>query len=1094
MLSSKGIPTSSIDSFLQEDVWQIDLLRTELQVTLLEYDRAMKEDVSKKNAADHEARTSALKTTLDTKGRDLRNLIANAKSNRDEWQARQYDLPQSPPDVDAEPPFIEPVRFSPKSKELKLDLPTFEGDMASFPTWRFDVLQHIKVRPSTMDTDWKKITLFGSAMRSHAKLWFQLYIGQRDEDALLPTDLVSAEELKIRNNEFSSFMDALDLKFKDPLLISNAQVWVTTASQGSMLFDDYVTLFLTNVLRARYNADHQIMRFIESINPSIRRMWRPKDNTMPLSLAACISDIRHCIQTNAILNPPTPRHNVGPNLSGSQDFSLPRHGITNSHLLTSSKVWDDPSKPGPFTVNPTTPTYKVRESKGWCLRCGMSSHSTEKCRIYPTTLSNAENYETGKRKVAAYKNQNTLSSARVHVSSMKENEGAPSTPVINSTQIDSDDFYFDGLSGINQTMRPYAPHFMIPFSVAKVDSAELITGKALIDSGASKSYMSRDFAVLHGIEMVKLVHPVKVILADGKQQQSITHTTTPLAFTINQHSETLVAGIFNTKSYDVILGLNWLTFHSPSIDWELRTIKFISYICQNPRKPHQVPERILLPAEPTLGVQTVPGTASIIVNQLPQTLSVPTPVKHQLPPPSWPASKFPNLFNRRKGLPPRRPGYDFDPILRDDMPPPKNRPLFRLSKSHRELTEAFVREGLADGTLTKSQSPFAANLFFIERDGKNRPCIDYRDLNACTMANVKELVQQMAGADWYCKLDLKKAYNQIRVKEGSQPKLAFKCHVGTFQPEVMPFGPKNAPSVMQRYVHDKFGKFIEDGRVVNLLDDFYIRTVGTIPDHQLNIEEILRVMEVEILVLADDKSIWFAKEIPMMGFIVNKYGYRKDMSRLGALLDYGTPSTPKHVRSFVGMANFYNAFIPNLSTTAKPLHDLTAKDVRFSWDQQHEKAFEKIKELVKADVFLTFPDFTKPFYISFDASELGIGATLQQMSDKGQLRPLEFYSRKWSTTEWNYSVPDKELYALILSLQHWYHWLVGATEIICYTDHKSLRDFSKTQLLKPRHARWALTLEEFRSRLKIRWIPGSRNIVADALSRDPRFQLSAAEA
>ncbi|TPX50683.1 hypothetical protein SeLEV6574_g00726, partial [Synchytrium endobioticum] len=80
------------------------------------------------------------------------------------------------------------------------------------------------------------------------------------------------------------------------------------------------------------------------------------------------------------------------------------------------------------------------------------------------------------------------------------------------------------------------------------------------------------------------------------------------------------------------------------------------------------------------------------------------------------------------------------------------------------------------------------------------------------------------------------------------------------------------------------------------------------------------------------------------------------------------------------------------STTAKPLHDLTAKDVRFSWDQQHEKAFEKIKELVKADVVLTFPDFTKPFYISFDASELGIGATLQQMSDKGQLRPLEFYS------------------------------------------------------------------------------------------------------
>jgi hypothetical protein len=115
-----------------------------------------------------------------------------------------------------------------------------------------------------------------------------------------------------------------------------------------------------------------------------------------------------------------------------------------------------------------------------------------------------------------------------------------------------------------------------------------------------------------------------------------------------------------------------------------------------------------------------------------------------------------------------------------------------------------------------------------------RPCVDYRGLNECTKSDnyplppLSELVQQLVGGDWYAKLDWRWAYNNIRIKEGSEWKFAIKCHLGSYEPLVMPFGPKQAPGHMQRFVTEHCKDLVEEGWLFNLLDDFVIKTVDTI--------------------------------------------------------------------------------------------------------------------------------------------------------------------------------------------------------------------------------------------------------------------------
>ena len=154
---------------------------------------------------------------------------------------------------------------------------------------------------------------------------------------------------------------------------------------------------------------------------------------------------------------------------------------------------------------------------------------------------------------------------------------------------------------------------------------------------------------------------------------------------------------------------------------------------------------------------------------------------------------------------------------------------------------------------------------------------------------------------------------------------------------------------------------------------------------------------------------------------------------------------------------------------------MTKKDVPFQWGEAQEKAFEELKMKLTSAPLLALPDFCKTFEIECDASGVGIGGVLMQ-----DRRPIAYFSEKLSGPTLNYSVYDKELYALVKCLETWQHYLLPK-EFVIHSDHESLKHLKSQLKLKRRHAKWCEFIESFPYIVKYK--KGKDNIVADALSR-----------
>ncbi|CAN6562672.1 unnamed protein product [Malus baccata var. baccata] len=364
-----------------------------------------------------------------------------------------------------------------------------------------------------------------------------------------------------------------------------------------------------------------------------------------------------------------------------------------------------------------------------------------------------------------------------------------------------------------------------------------------------------------------------------------------------------------------------------------------------------------------------------------------------------------------------------------------------------------------------------------------RVCIDYRKLNNTTRKDhfpllfIDQMLERLAGHSFYCFLDGYSGYNQIVIALDDQENTTFTCPFGTFAYRRMPFGLCNAPATFQRCMVSIFSDFIE--KIIEVfMDDFSV--FGDSFDGCLeNLTLILkRCMETN-LVLNWEKCHFMVKQGIVLGHIVSERGIEVDKSKIDIVRYLPSPTSVREVCSFLGHAGFYRRFIKDFSRISTPLCRLLQKDVPFEFNEECEKAFKHLKEMLTSAPIIRPPDWSIPFELMCDASDYALGAVLGQRKDK-QPHIIYYASRTLNDAQLNYSTTEKELLAVVFALDKFRSYLLG-TKVIIYTDHAALKYLLTKKEAKPRLIRWMLLLQEFD--IEIRDKKGSENVVADHLSR-----------
>ena len=337
----------------------------------------------------------------------------------------------------------------------------------------------------------------------------------------------------------------------------------------------------------------------------------------------------------------------------------------------------------------------------------------------------------------------------------------------------------------------------------------------------------------------------------------------------------------------------------------------------------------------------------------------------------------------------------------------------------------------------------------------------------------------------FTKIDLRGAYNLVRIKPGDQWKTAFRTRYGHFEYNVMPFGLTNAPAVFQHMMNDVFREYL-DQFVVIYLDDILIFS-NSQEEHNVHVSKVLAKLKATGLYAKLEKCEFDQVQVEYLGYIISPSGISMDPKKVESVLSWDIPKTVKDVQSFLGFANFYHRFVKNYSKISSPLTNLTKKTLPFQWTLSCQKAFDTLKSSFTSAPVLAHPDINKPFIVETDASDFALGAVLSQYGEDKLLHPIAFYSRKFSAAEINYDIYDKELLAIIAAFEQWRHYLDGCKhKVTVYCDHKNLQYFTTTKVLNRRQARWSLFLASFDFLITYR--PGSKQGKPDALSRRAEYQ------
>jgi hypothetical protein len=338
----------------------------------------------------------------------------------------------------------------------------------------------------------------------------------------------------------------------------------------------------------------------------------------------------------------------------------------------------------------------------------------------------------------------------------------------------------------------------------------------------------------------------------------------------------------------------------------------------------------------------------------------------------------------------------------------------------------------------------------------------------------------------FSSIDLQNGYHQVALQESDIKKTAFRTPLGHFECLVLWEGLCNAPSIfqsiMQKILRPCLGKF-----AALYLDDIVIYS-KSVEEHAEHLEQILKCLQKHNFKAKLSKCEFSQAQLQFLGHVINAEGSSMDPAKVKVVRDWPVPTTYAHIRSFLGLCNYFSRYIPNYTSIAKCLHKIQNAKGKFGHDTfgtVQINAFNALKNAVLADTCLKLPnmkaacDGTEPFTVQVDASDDGMGGVLLQTG-----RPVAFFSKQFSQTESRFHAGDREMCAIIFALKQWRCYIEGPVFHLL-TDHEPLIYFENISMLDRRKS----TYLEFLSRFRYQFAhyPGVKNVVADCLSRHPNW-------
>ncbi|CAC5383037.1 unnamed protein product [Mytilus coruscus] len=347
------------------------------------------------------------------------------------------------------------------------------------------------------------------------------------------------------------------------------------------------------------------------------------------------------------------------------------------------------------------------------------------------------------------------------------------------------------------------------------------------------------------------------------------------------------------------------------------------------------------------------------------------------------------------------------------------------------------------------------------------------------LPKIDDIFANLNGGIQYTKMDLKQAYLQLEVDEDCKDLLTINTHRGLYRYNRMALGIASAPAIWQRTIEQILSGI---PGTQCLLDDMII-TGSTDEEHLNNLESVLKRLNQYGLKANIDKCEFFKDSATFCGHVIDKHGLHKTPDKIKAIKNAPAPENVSQLKSILGLINYYAKFLPDLSATLSPLHNLLRKDTTWKWT----KECQEVKDLITSDMILTHFNPELPVTLACDASPYGLGAVISHRYPNGSDRPIAFASRSLAPAEKNYSQIDKEALGIIWGIKKFHSYLYGR-KFKLITDHQPLIYIFNPQkgvsvTASARLQRYSLFLSGYEYEIEFRGTAKHAN--ADSLSRLP---------